>query len=200
MWRKAFLVAMVSISTLPGADKVIFRPRPASEYEAKVTLDQVTIAAEPYDTEEKSATAFGKLHPPKHGVLPVLLVIENQRQTPLDARQIRVMYRARGEQEIEATPSAEVRYAAGGPTKPKLPGTTPYPIPLPSRRKKGPLSDEVIEERAFAAKMIPPGESATGFVYFQTEWHGGVTITIAGLRDSSTGQELFYFELPLTHR
>lgn len=184
-----------------AADKdAPFRPKAASDYEAKANFDQVVIAIEPFDMEEETQTAFGKLFPPKYGVLPVLLVIENNRKAPLEVKNLRVTYRPRGEREIDALPASDVKYAGSGPTRPKMPGTTPYPIPLPNRKKKGPLANEVIEERAFAAKMIAPGESASGFIYFLTEYHGGATITVAGLRDSTTGKDLFFTEIPITHR
>lgn len=184
-----------------AADKPAgFKPKAASDYEAKANFDQVVIAVEPFDMPEETESAFGKVNPPKYGVLPILLVIENNRKAPLDVKSLRVTYRARGEQEIEATPAVEVKYAGGGPSKPKMPGTTPYPIPIPTRKKKGPLWNDIIDERSFAAKMIAPGESASGFVYFQTEYHGGVTITVAGLRDSASGQDLIFTEIQLTHR
>jgi hypothetical protein len=194
-------IAFLSIAAL-GADKAApFKPKPAADYEAKSSFDRVTVAAEPFDTEEKTFTAFGKIHPPRYGVLPVLVVIQNDRATPLDGRLLQFRYKVRGEPEIEATPAAEIRYAAGGPSMPKInQPQAPMPLPLPKRSKKNPLSDPVIDERAFAAKMIAPGESASGFVYFQTEYHGGATITLSGLRDPASGQDLFFIEIPITHR
>ncbi len=194
------IIALLSIAaTAMAADQnAPFRPRPAEEYGAKSTFDQMTIAIEPFDTEEETKLVFKKLHPPRYGVLPVLVVIENNRKDAIDARGLIVRYKARGENEIEATPSQEVRYAGSGPTKPRI--NQPLPVPIPPRSKKNPLSDTVIDERAFAAKMIAPGESAWGFVYFQTEYHGGATIIVSGLRDAPTAQELFFVEIPVTHR
>ena len=37
----------------------------------------------------------------------------------------------------------------------------PSPIPLPARKRKGPLNTWEIEGRAFAARMIPPGATIT---------------------------------------
>ena len=45
--------------------------------------------------------------------------------------------------------------------------------------------------------MLPPGESANGFFYFQAIPESGATLYITGIRNAATGQELFYFELPL---
>ncbi len=191
------LTSVVSIA----ADKAAsFRSLPASEYEAKANLDQVVMAVDAYDTEEKVKSAFGKINPPRYSVLPVLLVIQNNRQTPLDLHGLKITYRPRGGREIEALPASDVKYEGAGPTRPRVGGTPRYPIPLPSRKKGGPLWNNIIEERAFAATMIAPGESASGFVYFLTEYHGGVTIMISGLRDSVSRQDLFFTEIPLTHR
>ncbi len=45
--------------------------------------------------------------------------------------------------------------------------------------------------------MIPPGESASGFFYFQTGHRSGSKLYVSGLRDAISGQEILYFELPL---
>jgi len=59
------------------------------------------------------------------------------------------------------------------------------------------LLNPVIGERAFAARMLPPGDSASGFVYFQTGHRNGSRLYLTGLRDAATNTELFYFEIPL---
>jgi hypothetical protein len=198
--RRKLAIVFSSIAALAADKAPPFKPKAAADYASKSSLDQVTIAVEPFDTEEKTFAAFGKIHPPRYGVLPVLVVIQNGRSTPLDGRRLKFHYKVRGEPEIESTPSAEIRFAAGGPAPPKVNQPTGLPFPLPTRSKKNPLADPIINERAFAAKMIAPGESASGFVYFQTEYHGGATITLSGLRDPSTGQDLFFVEIPIVHR
>ena len=50
---------------------------------SKVALDQVIIGVDAYSTPEKTAIAFGKLDPNKYEVLPVLVVIKNNRKTAL---------------------------------------------------------------------------------------------------------------------
>jgi hypothetical protein len=44
--------------------------------------------------------------------------------------------------------------------------------------------------------MLPPGESANGFFYFQAIHEPGAMLYITGIRNAATGQELFYFEVP----
>jgi hypothetical protein len=45
--------------------------------------------------------------------------------------------------------------------------------------------------------MLPPGQSASGFMYFETGLQRGATIYIRGMTEASTGKELLFFELPL---
>ena len=71
------------------------------------------------------------------------------------------------------------------------------PIPLPKRNKKGPLYTQEIEGRAWAVKLIPAGESAHGFVYFNTSFKEGSKLYLTGLSDASSGQDYFYFEIPI---
>jgi hypothetical protein len=63
--------------------------------------------------------------------------------------------------------------------------------------KKNPLDAWEIEGRAFAAKMLPAGQSASGFLYFRTGLQRGATIYLNGLTEAATGKELFYFEISL---
>jgi len=51
--------------------------------------------------------------------------------------------------------------------------------------------------RAFAAKMLPPGDSASGFFYFEARPEVGDKIYLNGLRDARSGEEILYFEFPL---
>ncbi len=194
-----FALAFLSIAALAD-DRLPFQPKPAADYENKVTLDQVTIAVEPYDTPEKRKAVFGKVPLEQFGVLPMLVVIQNSRKGVLNTKSIRVRYRPRADREIDATPAADVPFVEG-PSKPRVGGyPTPYPLPLPERKKKMKLKASEIDERAWAAPMIESGDSAYGFFYFRTDYHGPVTITVSGLRDAASGQELFFFELPLNHR
>jgi hypothetical protein len=97
---------------------------------------------------------------------------------------------------VEATPASEVRYLRG-PDRPKIVQGGPPGIGKIGRDKKNPLNAWEIEGRAFAAKMLPAGQTASGFFYFQTGLQRGATLYLSGLADASSGQELFYFEIPL---
>jgi hypothetical protein len=65
------------------------------------------------------------------------------------------------------------------------------------KTKKNPLDAWEIEGRALAAQMLPPGQSASGFCYFQTALQHDATLYLNGLYEAATGKQIFYFELPL---
>src|SRR5579884_338146 len=175
-------------------DQPKFSPGPISSYASKQTNENVTIALKPYDSEELAHTAFGKLNPYQYGILPILVIVQNDTNETLRLEGMRVKYTDYDGSEIEATPAADVPYAADHPRKPG----DPLPLPVPIRIKhKSPLAGPEIETRAFAAKMLPPHESAAGFFYFQAHHRPGASVYISGLKQASSGKELFYFDIPL---
>lgn len=189
------LILPLAAAALLGAEKESgkFSPRPAASYPTRQTIEKVTIAAVPYNSARLVREAFGKLKLLENGVLPVLVVIQNDSGQALRLDQMRVEFITGGGTRIEATSPEDVRYLGGGRRR-----TTPQiPTPLPVGRGRNPLDAVEIEGRAFAARMLPAGESAHGFYYFQAAFREGARLYISGIRRAATGQELFYFEIPL---
>ncbi len=170
-----------------------FSPGPVSSYTAKQTNDNVTVAVSAYDTEELAHTAFGKLDPNQYGVLPVLVIIQNDTGQALKLDHLEVEYTSFDRQHVEATPPSEVQTLGGG-RRPSLPNGTPIHI-----KHKSPLNTWEIEGRGFAAQMLPPHESANGFFYFQTEHRPGAKFYLTGIKVASTGKDILYFEIPLDY-
>ena len=123
----------------------------------------------------------------------MLLVIRNESKEAIRLSEMRVEYVDRSRQRALAIPASEVKYTRA----PKRPSYGPGPIPGIRRKGKNPLAAEEIETRAFAAQMLPPGESAYGFVYFQSGHRPGSSLYITGLKNASSGKELFYFDIGL---
>jgi hypothetical protein len=65
-------------------------------------------------------------------------------------------------------------------------------------KRKNPLAAPEITDRAFGAKVIAPGDSASGFFYFEAKPESGDKLYVNGLRDARSGQDLLYFEFTLT--
>ena len=186
---------MLSIVTALGADKEKpFQAAPVDSYPCRQTIEKVTIAADPFDKEEKTKQAFGKLDPNRYGILPVLVVIRNGGAAALSLEAVRMEYITESRNKIEATPARDVPRTLGS----KQPKVYSAPLPIPrTSRGKNPLTAWEIEGRAFSAKMLPPGESASGFFYFQAPHRAASILYITGIREAASGRELFYFEIPL---
>lgn len=187
------LALLLSISAAFAADKdtQAFRPGPAAGYEHHQTQNGLIIAADPYNTPEKEKIAFGKLDLYQYGVLPVLIVMQNDSGQAIRLENLKVEYVGPTGNHVDATAAAEVRYLNG----PAPPSSVPS---IPGRiKKKNPLNAWEVEGRAFAAKMLPAGNPASGFFYFQTGLQRGSEIYLSGLSEAATGKELFYFEIPL---
>jgi hypothetical protein len=198
------LALLMSIAALAGPNKAAppdkdhpkFEMEAAASYPSHQTSEKVTIAASAYDSTEKAHTAFGKLDPYQYGVLPVLVVIQNDSDQTIRVDRMRVDYVSPDGGHVEATPAQDVRYL--NPTRQPKVVTGPIPTKGPHiSRKKNPLDAWEIEGRAFAAKMIPPGQSAGGFFYFQTGHRPGSRLYVSGVNEASSGRELLYFEFPL---
>jgi hypothetical protein len=172
-------------------DHPAFHPPPAAELPHHQTNGQVTIGADPYTPGEKLKAAFGKLNPYQYGILPVLIAIQNASGQSIRVDGMKAEYVGPHGDRIEATPAKDVRYTQGG-------GRPSPPIGvIPPHVKKSPLDVWEIEGRAFAAEMIPPGNSAYGFLYFQTGIQKGATIYLSGMTEAASGKELLFFEIPL---
>jgi len=189
-------VLLLSIVTVFGADKEKkFEPAPIDSYANRQTVEKVTVAAEPFDTEEKTRPAYGKLNPNQYGILPILVIMQNNSGQALSLETMHVEYILPSRQRIVATPAPDVARSQGV----KRPNIYPAPLPSPiprSTSRKSPLTAWEIEGRAFAAKMLPPGESASGFFYFQVPHRAGSVLYLTGIREASSRRELFYIEIP----
>lgn len=202
--RRSLALLLVSIATtglikeVAAADKEAFAAKPASTYPHRQTSEKLTIAAQPYQTDEDTHEAFGKLNPWRYGVLPVLIVIQNDTPDAVRVDHMKLLYTLPDRTETEATPPADVKYLDGS----RQPKINPGPLGgLHSKIPKNPLAEWEVEGRSFAAKMIPAGQSASGFVYFQTpQVSAAASIVISGLVDPVTGKDLYYFEIPMSGR
>jgi hypothetical protein len=190
------LALLLSISAGIAADKETpFKAAPAASYASHQSNAQITIGVEPYVTLDKVQLAFGKLQPNQFGILPVLVVIQNDSDKAIRLDRLKVDYVGPNHERVEATPAKDVRYLK----PPQRPGAIDGPMGKVKvlKSKKNPLDEWEIEGRAMSAQILPPGQSASGFFYFQAELQHGATLYLNGLYEAATGKEIFYFELPL---
>jgi len=184
----------MSIAAVFAADNKPFKAPAAADMPHKQTTGQLTIAVDPYTSGDKVKLAFGKLNPYEHGVLPVLVVMQNDSPKAIQLKNMRVEYVGPHGDRAVATPANEVKYA----NPMRHPSSTGGPLPPGIQiGHKNPLDVWEIEGRSFQAAMVPAGSAASGFFYFQATLEPGATLYITGLAEAGTGRELVFFEVPL---
>lgn len=189
-------VIVLSITAAFAVDKKpLFNTQPAASYPGHATQEKITIGVKPYNTDALAATAFGKVKPHERGILPVLVVIQNDTGKALSLDLKAEFVTSTNDHAEAMTPDDVVRFE-GIQRRPGMKPPT-APIPLPRKNKKGPLNTPEIEGRAFNVKLLPPGESANGFFYFQASDIAGAHLYLSGIKDAATNQPYFYFEVPL---
>jgi hypothetical protein len=182
----------MSITAAFAADKASFRAPAAADMPHRQTVERLTIGVDPYVSGDKVKLAFDKLVPYQYGVLPVLVVMQNDSAKTLQLRDLRVEYVGPHGARALATPPKDVKYAIG--PDPNAGNRKAGPISI---HKKNPLDVWEIEGRAFAALMLPAGNTASGFFYFNTGLQPGATLYVSGLAEAGSGRQLVYFEIPL---
>jgi len=189
-------MALAPDKALPAKkEEAKFTPGPAASYQSHQTSEKITIGVLPYFNDEDALPVFGKHNPYKYGVLPVLVVIQNDGPKTIKVQNLEVVWTGPNGDKVEATPAKDIRYLKG----PSRPATMPGPLPKITE-KKNPLDTWEIEGRAFSAEVLPPGQSASGFFYFQTGYQRGASLYVSGLREAESGRELLYFDIPIVEK
>ena len=198
--KRVGLMVLLSIAAVLGADKdKKFSPGPALSYPGHQTFDNITIAAVPFTSDDEQASAFGKANPYRLGILPVLVIIKNDTGKALRL-DLQAEFIDAHNRHIEAMPPADVVLFDGSRKDSWKTGTgpsSPLPVPLPRKKKNGPLHVPEIEGLAFSAHLLPPGESVHGFFYFENANEPGAKIYLTGIKDAASGRDYLYFEVPM---
>jgi len=143
----------------------IVEVKPIESYPAQVSVGGITIAADPYSTDAKSATAFDVKNLNSRGFFPVHVIIKNNTTSYLTIRTRNVLlFTSEGEQ-LYCTPAAIVvdnlsrsGIARREPSKSDNPEDT---------QKLSPLMD--FSNKELVAASIDPGAVVDGFLFFFTE-------------------------------
>jgi hypothetical protein len=194
MPKSRFVISSITFAALAlaGASDRGFQAGPASDY-AHQSAEKVTIGAKAYNTEELTAEAFGKKADLlKYGVLPVLVVVENNREKAIDLRDLEVSLVGADGRHVTSMNPEDIPFLARHGRK-----APPVQAPIPLPKKGNPLNAPEIVTRAFSARMLPPGDSASGFFYFEARSEPGDKLYLNGMRDARSQQEILYFEFAL---
>src|SRR5689334_22007454 len=109
--RLALLLSIAALAAplSPAADNPPpFKASPAASYKSHQTNAQITIGIDPFEAGDKVKTAFGKLDPYQYGILPVLVVIQNDSDKSIRLDGLRAEYSGPNRDRVEATPARDV--------------------------------------------------------------------------------------------
>jgi hypothetical protein len=167
---------------------------PAHDYHSK---EKITVALDPYDTQEKAKIFVVPYR--DEDLLPVLLVITNDSDQPLELSEIKAqLVTADGDKLSPASEDDVYRRVS----HPRTSGAR-VPLPFPTKKVKGTVNTKQWNEIAtaqFKAKAVEPLSSQGGFLFFDIselkDPLRGAHFYLTGVRDSS-GNEVMYFEVPL---
>jgi hypothetical protein len=133
------------------------------------------------------------------GFLPMFVTVTNDGDQPVQLADMKAQLVTKSRAKISPAVEDDI---ARRLTRPSA-STNRYPIPFPTKKVKGGLSKQAIEEiqnAQFVAKAVEAHTTRSGFLFFDVSEISvplaGAHFYLTGVRDAK-GNELMYFEIPL---
>lgn len=196
----AFVVLLCCLTTSASKDFVMPKAQAARTYPAhdEHPMEKVTVAVDPYDVEYK-ANIFS-VNYRRYGFMPVFFVITNDSDQPVALADMKAELNTVNRTKLYPLGSDDIVRRLSHPSQSTAPT---LPIPLPSKKVKGGVSQKTMDEidRAqFGAKAVEPHSTVGGFLFFDiadiSNPLAGANFYLTGVRDAKN-DELMYFEIPL---
>jgi hypothetical protein len=175
--------------------------QPATSFAAvEVHADeQVAIAAEPYDTKEK--TSIFRVDYLAHGVMPIRLIVTNLGDRPISLSEARILFQTADGDRFQPSEPEDVERLMT--LKEKQGRKLPMPNPIPPIHMKPKASNKEIEQDfdtfEYSALTVAPHTTRAGFLFYDVSELAhpleGAKLHLHKLRNAD-GKELFYFEIP----
>jgi hypothetical protein len=193
------VVALESLVCLAAKEFVMPQAQPANTYPAhdQHPLEAVTVAVDPYDLAEK--TTIFSVHYSAIGFLPIFVVVTNDSNQPVQLTGMKAQLVTVNRAKLSPAAQEDISRRITSPSA----NTNRYPIPFPTKKVKGGLSKQAMDEidsAQFVAKAVEAHSTQSGFLFFDVS---GISVPLAGanfyltgVRDAK-GNELMYFEIPL---
>ena len=182
------LLVLAGVLTGPAADYVVktVKVQPIDTYPARITVGDVTVAVDPYATDEKSYTAFDFKNLNTRGYHPVHLIIQNSTQDYVTIRTRNIMLVNAAGMELFATSGAVL-------VNDLFKGNLSY-------KRGSPFSDFSAKE--LAGGRVDPNGVIDGFLFYYIPQPKGVAlagskIVIPEVLNDSTRKPIGPFEIPL---
>jgi hypothetical protein len=168
---------------------------PAFDFHSK---EQVAIAAEPFDTAEKCK--IFQVDYLTYRFLPIRIIVTNTGDHPISLKDARIFFVSAAGDRVPAADPEDVERRV----KPRDSRGRDIPVGPMKIHTKGKASDDKIEADfdhfEYAALAVEPHTTRAGFLFYDMAGLGdtplrGAKLIFRELRNSS-GDQLFYFEIP----
>jgi hypothetical protein len=192
-------IALVPLLCLAAKEFVMPQAQAAKTYPAhdEHPLENVAVGVDPYDLAEK--TTIFSVRYSEIGFMPIFVVVTNDGSQPVELSGMRAQLVTVNRAKLAPANEDDI---ARRLTRPSA-NTNKYPIPFPTKKIKGGLSKQALEEiqnAEFVAKAVEPHSTQSGFLFFDVSDLStplaGAHFYLTGVRDAK-GNELMYFEIPL---
>jgi hypothetical protein len=192
-------IALVPLLCLAAKEFVMPQAQPAKTYPAhdEHPLEAVAVGVDPYDLAEK--TTIFSVRYSEIGFMPIFVVVTNDGSQPVELSGMKAQLVTVNRAKLAPANEDDI---ARRLTRPSA-NTNKYPIPFPTKKIKGGLSKQALEEiqnAQFVAKAVEPHSTQSGFLFFDVSDLStplaGAHFYLTGVRDAK-GSELMYFEIPL---
>jgi hypothetical protein len=167
---------------------------PIASYPARTTVGEITIAADPFDTDEKSFSAFDVKNLNSRGYFPLHVIIQNASTDFLSIHTRNVVLITSSGQQLYTTPATVL-------VEDVIKAGLNYKVSKKSTKVIGsPLAD--FTQKELANRALDPGTVTDGFLFFFTpdpkpNLFAGSTLYIPKLEEEGTRKALGPFSIPL---
>jgi len=195
-----FAFLLCGMAAFAAKDFVMPEAHPAKTYPAhdEHPLEKVAVAVDPYDVEYK-ANIFS-VNYQRYGFMPVFFVITNDSDQPIALANMKAELNTVHRDKLYPLGTEDIVRRMSHPSRSDAPT---LPIPLPTKKVKGGVSQKTmdeIERAQFGAKAVEPHSTARGFLFFDVAEIpnplAGANFYLTGV-DDAKGNELMYFEIAL---
>jgi hypothetical protein len=192
-------IALVPLLCLAAKEFVMPQAQTAKTYPAhdEHPLEAVAVGVDPYDLAEK--TTIFSVRYSEIGFMPIFVIVTNDGSQPVELSGLKAQLVTVNRAKLSPANEDDI---ARRLTRPSA-NTNKYPIPFPTKKVKGGLSKQALEEiqnAQFVAKAVEPHSTQSGFLFFDVSDLStplaGAHFYLTGVRDAK-GNELMYFEIPL---
>ncbi len=213
----ALAVLLGAVALTPPRSFGAGRATPPADEDRFLSRDAhqgVTIAARPVPDQDEAEKIFGKAAAPiRAGVLPVELLIINERHDGVEVALENIQVMGEGQEFVQVSPEeiALALYPPPGAEQPKVGPKPSSPIPIPrlpvpkDKKDKKRAAREGVEaalrSRQWRAREVPPGGRARGFLYFALGEEGidlaHASVYVPHVSAVASKEGLLFFEIAL---